>query len=176
MDDVIEIIRKKGYYFIPAGRLYDHFTGPDRIVVTDDPDFALSHPELAHMVILSIAEFKPMAEAYNDYLRNEIREIHRHRNYHNDEGYYENGTDEECAFLKTRNTDRNPVEDNVLKMLTEENLRNAMKQLNENQYRRIYAYYFKGMTYRQIAAAEGVSDKSVRESIAGAIKKLKKFL
>jgi RNA polymerase sigma factor (sigma-70 family) len=64
----------------------------------------------------------------------------------------------------------------VLKMLTEENLRNAMKQLGENQYRRIYAYYFKGMTYRQIAAAEGVSDKSVRESIAGAIKKLKKFL
>lgn len=51
-----------------------------------------------------------------------------------------------------------------------------MKQLGENQYRRIYAYYFKGMTYRQIAAAEGVSDKSVRESIAGAIKKLKKFL
>ena len=158
MDDVIEIIRKKGYYFIPAGRLYDNFTGPNRIVVTDDPDFALSHPELAHMVILSIAEFKPMAEAYNDYLRNEIREIHRHRNYHNGEGYYENGADEECTFLKIRNTDRNPVEDNVLKMLTEENLRNAMKQLGENQYRRIYAYYFKGMTYRQIAAAEGVSE------------------
>ena len=43
--------------------MYDNFTGPNRIVVTDDPDFALSHPELAHMVILSIAEFKPMAEA-----------------------------------------------------------------------------------------------------------------
>ena len=65
MDDVIEIIRKKGYYFIPAGRLYDNFTGPNRIVVTDDPDFALSHPELAHMVILSIAEFKPMAEVFD---------------------------------------------------------------------------------------------------------------
>jgi RNA polymerase sigma-70 factor (ECF subfamily) len=48
--------------------------------------------------------------------------------------------------------------------------------LNENQKRRIILYYFQGLTYRQIAKIDGVSDMSVRESIAGAIKKIKKFL
>lgn len=32
------------------------------------------------------------------------------------------------------------------------------------------------MTYRQIAAKEGVGEKNIRESINGAVKKIKKFL
>lgn len=31
------------------------------------------------------------------------------------------------------------------------------------------------MTYRQIAAKEGVGEKSIRESINGAVKKIKKY-
>lgn len=129
IDDVIKIIREKGYYFIHADKFYDNFTGPKLIVVTNDLNFVQNHSEFADAIILTLEEFKPMAEAYNDYLRNEIREIHRHSNYHND---YENGADEKCTIIKK--SMENPVEDNVLKMLTEENLRNAMKQLNENQY------------------------------------------
>lgn len=179
MDDVVEIIKKKGYYYTPADKFYDHFTGPELIVVTDDPDFVKKHPKLANMVILSVSEFEQMAEVYNNYLRNEIREIRRQKEYHNDEGYYEDcigDTEGNSTYLKIKNMDINPVEKNVLETLTRENIENAMNRLNANQYRRVYAYYFKNMTYRQIADAEGVSDKSVRESIEGSLKKLKKFL
>ena len=36
-------------------------------------------------------------------------------------------------------------------------------------------YFFEGMTYRQIAAKEGVGEKNIRESINGAVKKIKKY-
>lgn len=179
MDNVLEIIKNKGYYYTHTDRFYDHFTGSKLIVVTDNLDFAKKHPKLANMVILSVSEFEQMAEVYNNYLRNEIREIRRQKEYHNDEGYYEDCTDAtegNGTYLKIKNMDINPVEKNVFETLTRENIANAMNRLNAKQYRRVYAYYFKNMTYRQIADAEGVSDKSVRESIEGALKKLKKFL
>ncbi len=36
-------------------------------------------------------------------------------------------------------------------------------------------FFFEGMTYRQIAAKEGVGEKNIRESINGAVKKIKKY-
>ena len=38
-----------------------------------------------------------------------------------------------------------------------------------------HTYFFEGMTYRQIAAKEGVGEKNIRESINGAVKKIKKY-
>ena len=43
------------------------------------------------------------------------------------------------------------------------------------QRERLHFYFFEGMTYRQIAAKEGVGEKNIRESINGAVKKIKKF-
>ena len=40
---------------------------------------------------------------------------------------------------------------------------------------RLHFYFFEGMTYRQIAAKEGVGEKNIRESINGAVKKIKKY-
>ena len=36
-------------------------------------------------------------------------------------------------------------------------------------------FWFEGMTYRQIAAKEKVGEKNIRESINGAVKKIKKY-
>ena len=52
----------------------------------------------------------------------------------------------------------------------------VVMQLTPTQRARVTAYYVKRLTFRQIADSEGVSEKSIRESINAAIKKIKKFL
>ena len=52
----------------------------------------------------------------------------------------------------------------------------VVMQLTLTQRARVTAYYVKRLTFRQIADLEGVSEKSIRESINAAIKKIKKFL
>ena len=119
-----------------------------------------------------------MIEIYNEWLGNERLADDRQRRYHNDEGYYEDcDTDEEGNgdFLKIKDLPLNPVLDEIEERELKKLVREAMATLNEKQYQRIYCYYFKSMTYRQIAAFEGVDDKTVRESINGAMKKMKKF-
>ena len=84
-------------------------------------------------------------------------------------GYIEGDTEQMFRNVETPN-----VVDEVISKLDKERLLSALNCLSENQKRRITLYYFQGLTYRQIARIDGVSDMSVRESIAGAIKKLKK--
>lgn len=77
MEDVNEIIKKNGFYYIPTEVLYTDFVGPKYIVATDDPQFKQKHPELAGMVIVSVAMFAEMAKEYNRYFANEVREKRR---------------------------------------------------------------------------------------------------
>ena len=64
------------------------------------------------------------------------------------------------------------VEDYVIRQLEIKQLQKAMQQLTENQKERLQLYFFEGLTYRQIGEKLGISDKSVRESIDAALKKL----
>lgn len=54
-------------------------------------------------------------------------------------------------------------------------VRKALCNLNNIQKRRVIKYYFYDMTFMQIAEEEGVSFFAVRQSIEGAIKKIKNF-
>ena len=54
-------------------------------------------------------------------------------------------------------------------------LSKRLHSLNELQKKRLYDYYFKGLTYRQIAVKEHVGYKNIRESVEGEIKKIKKI-
>jgi RNA polymerase sigma factor (sigma-70 family) len=51
----------------------------------------------------------------------------------------------------------------------------AIGKLTKIQQRRLFAYYFEGMKSRQIAEMEGVSHRSVTQSVKAALKKLKGF-
>ncbi|MFT9078326.1 RNA polymerase sigma factor [Ethanoligenens sp.] len=51
----------------------------------------------------------------------------------------------------------------------------AIGQLTKIQQRRLIAYYFEGMNFRQIAEMEGVNHGSVTQSVKAALKKLKGF-
>ena len=68
------------------------------------------------------------------------------------------------------------VEETVFRNLRYESLYKAMEQLPETQRRRLVLYYFKGLTYAQIADKEGCKYQTVQESIYAALKKLKKLL
>ena len=85
------------------------------------------------------------------------------------EGYTE-GETEELAFDSGES-----LEDMVIRQMELETLQKAMQSLTEVQRERLHLYFFEGLTYRQIAQKKGIGEKNVRESITGAIKKIKKF-
>ncbi|HOO07761.1 MAG TPA: DUF3789 domain-containing protein [Ruminococcus sp.] len=47
MEDVLDIIRKRGFYYIRTKVLYPDFIGPEYIIVTDDTDIVKKHPKMA---------------------------------------------------------------------------------------------------------------------------------
>lgn len=85
------------------------------------------------------------------------------------EGYTE-GETEDLVF-----DSRESLEDMVIRQMELETLQKAMQSLTEVQRERLHLYFFEGLTYRQIAEKKGIGEKNVRESITGAIKKIKKF-
>ena len=179
MEDVNEIIKKNGFYYIPTEVLYTDFVGPKYIVATDDPQFKQKHPELAGMVIVSVAMFAEMAKEYNRYFANEVREKSRQSRYHIDEGYYEDCEEDEngnCPNLKIKDLPLNPVQDEVEKRLDYEELHKAIKLLNEVQRKRVMMYFFEGKSQQEIADIQGVRLYTVQKSIEAAKKFLKNFL
>ena len=86
------------------------------------------------------------------------------------DGYVEGDTED--LLIETEES----VEDYVIRQLEIKQLQKAMLQLKENQKERLQLYFFEGLTYRQIGEKLGISDKSVRESIDVALKKIKKII
>lgn len=68
------------------------------------------------------------------------------------------------------------LEEEIGRVLLYEELHKGIAQLTETQQRRLALYYFHGLTYEQIAAAEGCRHQAVRDSVRSAIQKLKNFM
>lgn len=68
------------------------------------------------------------------------------------------------------------VQDQVHERMQMERVRCAVMQLPEVQRRRVIAYYFEGLSFEQIARKENRSKQSIQESVAAAMKRLKKIL
>lgn len=119
MEDVLDIIRKRGFYFICTKVLYPGFVGPKYIIVTDDPDVTVKHPKTKGMIIISPDKFSAMAEEYNRYFGNEDREKHRESKYHIDEGYSEEITEDENGEhqLNPLDIELSPTEDAITQIL-----------------------------------------------------------
>ena len=179
MEDVYKAIVENGFYTTPIEKHYDeNFIGPELIVVTDDPEFKTKHPELSEMIIVSSAQFKPMADIYNESMWNDQREFRRYERWHNTEGYYEDSTEDEngnCRSLKIKDLPLNPVQDEVEKRETTALVREALLTLTETQLRRTKMHFYDGFTEREIGTIEGVSYKQVRKSIEQSKKKMKSF-
>lgn len=68
------------------------------------------------------------------------------------------------------------VEENVLRNIEYEQLHKTISELPETQRRRLTLYYFRGLTYEQIARMEGCSHPAVIKSVSAAIEKIRKIL
>ncbi len=68
------------------------------------------------------------------------------------------------------------VEEVVLRNIEYEELHQAITTLTETQQRRLTLYFFRGLTYKQIAEMENCSISSVGGSISAAIENIKKIL
>lgn len=89
------------------------------------------------------------------------------RRYLSDESYIDGLTDTTNVY---------PHEDFanlITKMDNINRLYEAIEVLSEVQKRRLFLYYFGGLSYRQIGGKEGVNHKSVARSVEQALKKLK---
>lgn len=169
-------VSQNGYAEFNALEYNEMWVGsPVLIVFKNDLSLLLQrYPDLKKYEkgqFLKLIEFEKIAEAHNVFVRNEWKYEKTNKRHGDALGYRDSETE-----LFQKDPDMNPVEDELLGIFMRKKLKKAMESLNQTQYRRVYCYYFKGMTFREIAALEGVSDKSVRESIEGARKKLKKFL
>ncbi len=156
MEDVRDIVRKRGYYYISADRLFDEgFIGPKLYIVTDNPNFAAENPALADMVIMTVAEFEPIAQAINEYVTNDDRERHR--------------IDKAIELFEIiDNTDY------IGEYLNEQNVKEAMNALNPVQKRRFIMRYYMNLSLREIGRIQGVSYKSVGESLEQAVEIFKR--
>lgn len=179
-ENVYKAIENQGYYYILAEKYYgEEYIGPKYIIATDDPDFKEKKPALADMIIVPVEKYLKMAEVISESVLNDRRERFRQTYLHNDDGYYEDVSDSDDEIrspLKIEGMPRDPVADAAEANMMRECLLAAIDCLSEPAKRRLYAYYFMGLTYREIAAQEGVGDKTIRQSIGGAIKKMKKIL
>lgn len=178
MENVLDIIKKRGFYFIRTKVLYPDFVGPEYIIVTDDVDIVKKHPKMAGMIIVSISKFESMAEEYNRYYANEVKHIRRIERSYTDEGYTEDGVEDENGEVHSNlpDVDLHPVEDEVEEKERKETILKALDVLTPIQKDRITLYYFKDWTYAQIGEKYGVSHWAISKSIRTAEKKMKKFL
>lgn len=168
MDDLRNIIDRKGFYYLPLSRDYDEFKGCKYIIVTENPDFVQHNPQYAGEIIMTVRQFEPYAEIFNTFLANEDRERKRNQQHL----MYEE--DDELFNMNNYNT--NPVEEKAIADLERDRINKALEQLTQTQRRRLELFFFYGWTERQIAEYEGINRYAVRTSLDSAIKKLKKIL
>lgn len=176
ISDLKNRISQNGYAKFNALEYNEKWVGsPVFIIFEDNLSLLLKrYPELKKYgkgQFLRLSELEKIAEVHNAFVRNEWKYEKVNKRHGDALGYCDGETE-----LFQKDLDMNPVEDELLGIFLRKKLKKAMESLSQTQYRRIYSYYFKGMTFREIAEIDGVSDKSVRESIEGARKKLKKFL
>ena len=109
-------------------------------------------------------------EALADTFRKEAHAQEMRDTRHTTKDGYTEGETEDLVELTGESVDETGI-----RQMDLEPLQQALHALPPLQRERLHFYFFEGMTYRQIAAKEGVGEKNIRESINGAVKKIKKY-
>jgi RNA polymerase sigma-70 factor (ECF subfamily) len=111
---------------------------------------------------------REVADFLDECRRDDVRQDKKRQRHIADKPYLENET-EDFMSVAPRG-----FQDELVDKLAMDMLPDALAALPEIQRRRVTAYYYEGLTYREIAARESKDESTIRESIASAIKKLKK--
>ena len=117
--------------------------------------------EVPDEVVMLLDDFKRQEESYSRYIR-------RYRAFYSldaDNGIEKDILTEQLSPLEILEQRRKTAL-----------LYQGLAMLPEKQQKRIYAYYFLGVSQKEIAKTEGVSARNVRLSISRGLKTLEKFL
>jgi RNA polymerase sigma-70 factor (ECF subfamily) len=117
--------------------------------------------EVADEIALSLKRFELNDSAYR--LR-----TYRHKAYYSLDR--NDGIENEIVFISLS------PQEIYERRVTNQELYAAINSLPEKQAKRIYAYFFLGMSKTSIAKAESVRESAVRESIERGLKNIEKFL
>ena len=109
-------------------------------------------------------------EAFDKFELEDISQIHKIRKYIERNEVYE-----ETLFHKSINASIS-VEDEVESKLLSDDLKEAIKLLNDIQKRRLIKYYFEDKLLEEIALEEGTSHQAISKSIHRAIEEIQKNL
>ena len=130
-------------------------------------------------IYLTEAQYGPIRDFNNNENKHHMRDINNHAGYDFEEELSEVMHD--CKHLYT---DSEPDaltaiierEDEALREKLIAVLPEAMTTLTETQKRRVYMFFYDGMTFREIAEIEGTKVAPVYRSIQSAMKKIEDFL
>lgn len=92
------------------------------------------------------------------------------------DNHYERSELTEASLNARAFEPRETVEEVVTLRDENERLHRAIATLPEKQRKRLTLYYFRGLTYEQIAEMEGCKHPAIIKSVSAAIAKLKKIL
>lgn len=92
------------------------------------------------------------------------------------DNHYERSELTEASLNARAFEPRETVEEVVTLRDENERLHKAIAMLPEKQRKRLTLYYFRGLTYEQIAEMEGCKHPAIMKSVSAAIAKLKKIL
>lgn len=92
------------------------------------------------------------------------------------DNHYERSELTEASLNSKAFKPRETVEEVVTLRDENERLHRAIAMLPEKQRKRLTLYYFRGLTYEQIAEMEGCKHPAIMKSVSAAIAKLKKIL
>ena len=109
-------------------------------------------------------------EAFDKFELEDISQIHKIKKYIERNEVYE-----ETLFHKSINASIS-VEDEVESKLLSDDLKDAIKLLNDIQKRRLIKYYFEDKSLEEIALEEGTSHQAISKSIHRAIEEIQKNL
>jgi len=109
-------------------------------------------------------------EAFDKFELEDISQIHKIKKYIERNEVYE-----ETLFHKSINASIS-VEDEVESKLLSDDLKEAIKLLNDIQKRRLIKYYFEDKSLEEIALEEGTSHQAISKSIHRAIEEIQKNL
>ena len=149
---------------------YPGWTGKEKYIVFSKlsrKELEQKYPEITRYISPYILIDASVSAALVEYKRNEDK--HHWRSVHHENGF---GLDDRTETAHPEMLVNDMEESVMLQILLDQ----AMTQLTDAQRRRVQLRYFEGLTIAQIAKIEKAVDSSVFESIAAALKKMKKFL
>ena len=149
---------------------YPGYTGTEKYAIVTE----LSQAEIEFLYSEQIQKYVPylilneeFLKIRNDFLLNEDKAVKRIKNKHDAYGYEEGEMEQYHSELALQDFSDSLIE-NIY-------LRELMGMLPEQQYRRIFQYYFEGRGLAEIAENEGVSHQSISKSIRAGLKFMKKI-